>query len=93
MYNVGVFSKCYKTQMLQSIINDPNYCSDNAFDIFYKQVTTTSSITSSDSIQMKSGQYWNPLDTLEIHNKHMLCIQLQIIYPNLINILPIIYIV
>ena len=48
MEDVKVFSKCYKTRMLQSIINDPNYCSNNDFDIFYKPAAPSLSDTSSD---------------------------------------------
>ena len=48
MEDVKVFSKCYKARMLQSIINDPNYCSNNDFDIFYKPAAPSLSDTSSD---------------------------------------------
>ena len=38
MNDPKMFSKSYKTQLLNSIIQDPTYAVNNAFDYFYKPI-------------------------------------------------------
>jgi hypothetical protein len=39
--DVQVFSKMYKRTLINSVLNDPQYTINNAYDVFYKPIITS----------------------------------------------------